>query len=235
MRLFTSGVLLVGFLGAGVAGAACATSDGPADAVDPSLADVVFLKGATPRALGSLLDATPIPDVTLAPTLLEPANNAVLLASQKVVFEWSRDGMTAMRTAPGATTPALPTPAFAALAAGPTLFPAGETALDKTSTRSFPAWLGELIGPERTALAAPATLDQKGYFLLFSTDSTPRLLRVFTTETTYTPDAKAWKTLADAGTWTKLIVVAGAFLKDDLVVGTGPFVGAPILFCIEPG
>jgi hypothetical protein len=215
MRLLMTGIFVVALLGAGAVGAACSTEE-PAQTADPALADVVFEGGATPRALGSLLDASPIPDVTRAPTILDPPNNAVLKASQKVVFDWSVDGATALRTAP---------------ASAPTLLPPLET----KGKGPVPAWLTELLGPERSASAAPGMLDQRGYFLLFSTDSTPRLLRVFTTRTSYSPDAKAWKTLTDAGTWTKLLVVSADFWHDDLVPGTGPFVGASILFCIEPG
>ena len=197
-------------------GGAC-VSEEPEQTVDPALADVVFEGSATPGALASLLDATPIPDVSLAPYISDPPNNAVLKASERPLFAWSPDGMTATLAPAPASPPALLVP------------------LENKRSGALPAWLADLVGPERTAFAATPALTGKGYFLLFSTDSIPRLLRVFTTETTYTPDAKAWKTLVDAGTWTKLIVVSARFWQDERLVGTGPFVGSPILFCIEPG
>ncbi len=215
MRVFTSGVLAAVLFGAGAVGAAC-VSEEPTETVDPALADVVFQGGATPGALASLLDATPVPDVSLAPYISDPPNNAVLKASETPTFRWAPDGVTATR-APIPDSP-------------PSLLPPLET----RPPRTLAGWLAAVAG-ERTAYAAQPTLTGKGYFLLFSTDSTPRLLRVFTTETSYTPDAKAWKTLVDTGVWTKLIVVSARFWKDHMFAETGPFVGSPVLFCIEPG
>jgi hypothetical protein len=84
-----------------------------------------------------------------------------------------------------------------------------------------------------TAPGAPP-LNGAGYFLLFSTDATPRLLRVFTTKTSYTPSASAWATLASAKTWTTLDIFAASFVDDALAPGGGPFKGTSIAFCIEP-
>jgi hypothetical protein len=87
-----------------------------------------------------------------------------------------------------------------------------------------------------TAQPAPAgqePLNGVGYFLLYSTDATSRLFRVFTTETSYTPDEAAWATISSAGIWTKLTVVSATFADDQIAPGGGPFVGTPILFCVE--
>jgi len=90
--------------------------------------------------------------------------------------------------------------------------------------------------PRDGATAKPGAppLNGAGYFLLFSTDATPRLLRVFTTKTSYTPSAAAWATLDSAKTWTTLDIFAANFVDDALAPGGGPFKGTSIAFCIEP-
>lgn len=96
-----------------------------------------------------------------------------------------------------------------------------------------PAWLRDLLGPERAAAAATPAMTGHGYYLLFSTDDEPTLLRVFTTETSYTPDKAAWGTLVAAGMWTKLVIASADFADDVMVPGSGPYIGDPIEFCIE--
>jgi hypothetical protein len=99
--------------------------------------------------------------------------------------------------------------------------------------RLIPTWLTELLGPERAAQAAPVQTTGRGYYLLFSTDEDPRLLRVFTTKTTYKPDKKAWDILRSAGMWTKLTVTSAQFWDLAMLPGSGPYAGDPIEFCIE--
>lgn len=73
-----------------------------------------------------------------------------------------------------------------------------------------------------------------GSFLVFSTDTAPQLLRVFTSETSYTPDTKAWATLEAKMVWTKLHITSAGFDGDDVVPGSGPYESASMEFCIEP-
>jgi hypothetical protein len=101
------------------------------------------------------------------------------------------------------------------------------------SHAAVPRWLRELLGPERAARADQGPLDGVGYFLLFSSEKNPRILRVFTTDTSYLPDAKAWNALATAGIWTTLTITTATFASDDLVPNEGPFVGTPIQFCVD--
>jgi len=71
------------------------------------------------------------------------------------------------------------------------------------------------------------------YFLVFSTHADPKLLRVFTSKTSYTPDDEAWTTLRSVAIWTTLTTLSATFAGDELAPGSGPFQGAPIEFCIE--
>ncbi len=100
------------------------------------------------------------------------------------------------------------------------------------------------VGPLRRALAL-ASLRQAHahgdpntglvYYLEFSDSNGAPLLRVFTTKTTYTPDATAWAKLVVAGGAISLRVTGARVENNDLVAGGGPFVAsAPRTFSIAP-
>lgn len=103
-------------------------------------------------------------------------------------------------------------------------------AIDSPATNSLLA--ASMVSTFTWHLRDAAPPNDTGYFLLFSTDATPRLLRVFTTKQSYTPDAKAWATLSSVGEWTKLSIFSASFFGDRLV-GGGPWKGDSIEFCIE--
>jgi hypothetical protein len=88
-------------------------------------------------------------------------------------------------------------------------------------------------GTEPAAHADTGTMSGAGYFLTFGTDLKSEVLRVFTTETSYTPDAEAWKTLSADMIWTELSIVSAVFQDDQIVPGEGPFEGAPVFFCLD--
>jgi len=216
MRWLTRGVVAFSVATASVYGGACLSPDESEQPVDPAFADVVFEGDTSDTALASLLEVAPVRDVLRGPRMVSPSADSVLEAASVITFEWTPNGATAAR-APGA--PRAPTPLLNALAA-----PERQPSL---------AWLAALLGPEGEAHAARPAMLGPGYFLLFSTPESPRLLRVFTTHTRYTPDENAWAQLRTAGTWTKLIVVSAGFARDAMLPGTGPFQGDPIEFCIE--
>src|SRR5580692_808759 len=179
---------------------------GAGSAPDPALADVVFAGGADETALGELVAASPAVDATKGVVIDAPATDSILNAATVVTFRWHPQAATARRA--------------------PVLLPSvGEAA-------GPPRWIRDLLGPVRAA-RADGSMSGAGYFLVFATELKPELLRVFTTDTTYTPDANAWKTLSSAMIWTKLSIVSAAFQDDQMVAGSGPFEGSPILFCID--
>jgi hypothetical protein len=97
----------------------------------------------------------------------------------------------------------------------------------------FTGPLLELLGPVRAAHAeASPESDTTGYFLVFSTDSDPKLLRVFTTKTSYTPDKKAWDTLLSVNIWTTLSILTATFNQGSLTLKDGPYTGGSVQFCI---
>lgn len=205
MRTFLKSTLAAALTALLVTGGACLSDGG-----ERAFPDVVLEGQATDAALGTVIDMKPTASAALAPIITSPPDNSVLAPAPIITFTWE----------PGGTTAALP-----AFLPSPAPRPAAP---------ALPAWLGELLGPERAAHAAPAPVSGMGYLLVFATIKQPELLRVFTTKTSYTPDDKAWKVLRSAGMWTGLTVISAAFVNDARVPGPGPFASEPVDFCIEP-
>jgi hypothetical protein len=109
--------------------------------------------------------------------------------------------------------------------AGVTDAPAGRLDLDR--------FLLEAFGPERTAHAAHgAPMNGVAYLVTFGAAGNDKLVRVFTTSTTYTPDAGAWDKMKAAGGVTTTITTA-TFENNRLTPGGGPFVGPAVAFTIQ--
>lgn len=83
--------------------------------------------------------------------------------------------------------------------------------------------LSLLLG-EGEAYAHGAPISGRAYFVVFQTPTNPKLLRVFTTNLSYTPDAAAWEKLVSAGQFTARIGTA-IFDENKVADGGGPFVG----------
>lgn len=99
--------------------------------------------------------------------------------------------------------------------------------------QEWPATFAAMLGP-RVAHAHGAPVNGRGYFLVFSTPSSPKLLRVFTTDLTYTPDTTAWATLVSAGGPISLTVTNAIFEDNRIAQGGGPFAGSAMSFSITP-
>ena len=198
-----------------LSGGACVSGEG---AFHPELADVVFEGGATAEALAEMVEVPATENLRHGPVITFPPNNSVLHSGEIVTFTWGHAATAAREGAAG----------------GEWLGAAGGKWFGAAARSGVAAWLGEVLGAERSAHAAGAeAMSGRGYFLVFTTLTGSRLLRVFTMETSYTPDEDAWKTLSAAGIWTELRVSSALFLGDSLLGGTGPFEGEHIEFCIE--
>ena len=102
-----------------------------------------------------------------------------------------------------------------------------------TSLHKWASTLGAILGPRR-AHAHGAPINGRGYFLVFSTPSSPKLLRVFTTELTYTPDTTAWAMLASASGPISLTITNAIFEDNRVAQDGGPYAGSAISFSIMP-
>lgn len=110
----------------------------------------------------------------------------------------------------------------------------GEMARAKPPSLLEWAWrFGEILEP-RPAHAHGAPVNGRGYFLVFSTPSSPKLLRVFTTELTYTPDATAWASLVSVGGPISLTITNAIFEDNRVAQDGGPFAGSAVTFSITP-
>jgi hypothetical protein len=226
MKHWTKIVLLPALTSAALYyGMACGPVDKP---VDPALADVILEGGASTKALEALVAATPKDDPEKGVEIDSPAADVELPPTPIATFKWHQRGATAARERP-----ALGPLELVTLAAGASREqPLRSGWSPSAALAEFTGPLRELLGPERAA-HAEAAMDGAGYFLVFSTDTEPDILRVFTTKTSYTPDAKAWDKLYAVNTWTTLSILSASFTTDSLSPNAGPFKGASIQFCIE--
>lgn len=186
----------------------------------PATEQVLYQSGADRAALSALLAATPVTDPARGAVFDTPDDNTLFEGSKVVTFSWHLPAQALLDfSAPRRDRPA---PEL------PTLMPARAKArLDR-----FTGPLGELFGGERSALAQSAPMNGVGYYLRFSYPENEKLVEVFTTATSYTPSADAWKTLA-VGSWVTAQLVSATFDSDAVAKDGGPFVGASIKFCID--
>jgi hypothetical protein len=82
----------------------------------------------------------------------------------------------------------------------------------------------DLFGGERVAAAAGNPVNGLGYLLLFSSEKDAKLLRVFTTKTSYAPDQAAMEIMKGVGT-VQVWILTGLFKNDALTADGGPFRG----------
>lgn len=95
-------------------------------------------------------------------------------------------------------------------------------------------WLA-LVGPERSAYAAPAAFTGTGYLLAVNDHVGVPIVRVFTSKTSYTPDDEAWAVLrAHTGKAISAWVMTADFEADALAQGGGPFPGPWIAISVSP-
>jgi len=88
------------------------------------------------------------------------------------------------------------------------------------------------LGPIRAAHAHGDPMNGKGYLLTLKANG-QKVVRVFTTSTTYAPDAAAWDKLKSGGTISATVTTA-SFDQNRLVPGSGPFASPATTFTIAP-
>jgi hypothetical protein len=198
----------------------------PAETADPAdeYADVIYGGGATDEAmvsLGSALDQKdPIADPARAPVLDTPVETA-LPKGTIADFTW-HFGDAASQRSP------LPGRPVHAAADGPAR---------RSLAGVAKGWLGplaELTGPPRAAHAHGDPLSGPATLLVFSTKTNPKLVRVFTDQTSFVPGQETWDTLAAAGEEITLSLVAAEFDANRIADGGDPVQGTQFTFTITP-
>ena len=86
--------------------------------------------------------------------------------------------------------------------------------------------------PDPKDVLSPSKQNGQAFMLLFSTGKEPKLLQVFTSLTSYTPDAAAWGKLVANGDPISLNVTSATFENDLLTADGGPHIGQTILITI---
>jgi hypothetical protein len=202
-----------------VSSAGCGSSP-PGANVDPAYPDVILQGTTTDAALAAILTATPVADAAQGATFDNPKNLATLPGTTIITFTWHDGQSTARRL--------LPDPSrWGALGGSHIPPPIGSP--PSTGSR-FEGILGDLLGERAAHAATPMT--GPGYLLAFrALDSGEALFRVFTSTTSYTPDATAWAKIA-TGAWTTLQITSATFAADALAAGSSPITGENIKFCV---
>jgi len=174
--------------------------------------------GTTDEALASFASAmsrAPLVDPSQAENLTAPAAGA-LPRSPIPTFTW-KVGATASRQW------AVPQHRFANV---------GDAFGLRVEQNPF-AHLLELFGPIRLAHAHGTPFSGTGTLLSFASSSSPKLLRVFTGSSTFTPSTADWDKLAAAGSFS-LELVSAVFADNRLLQDGGPYQGSKTDFTVAP-
>jgi hypothetical protein len=218
---------------------ACSSDDteapGPGGGAQPASYDDVkygpMLGGTSDEALASLaalLDSGAMTvDPNQAPTLTAPASGA-LPAGTIPTFTWQVGAVTTVKSAePGAESE--PTDAWQRVTS--------PLAIDTQSSErtAAPSLLAQLTGPRalfgpiRVAHAHGPAFSGTGTLLTFSSTANPKLLRIFSGSTSYTPSAEDFGKLVSAGSFT-LHLVSAVFATNRVVTDGGPYDGSTTEF-----
>ncbi|MBK6516605.1 MAG: hypothetical protein IPM79_00670 [Polyangiaceae bacterium] len=198
-------------VGLGLVACSDSTADGAGGAGgggSDDLADVIYEGGASDEALEALLAQTAEDDAAEGTRFLAPAEDAALDATTPASFEW----------AVGTTAQSAPSPTR------PPARPAREEGLLERA-------VGVLLGV-KTAHAHGTPVNGRAYFLVLGTASSPKLVRVFTTNLSYTPAAAVWQRLVDAGEPITGSITNAIFEDNRVAQGGGPFAGTELHFTV---
>ena len=196
---------LTGFPGMVLSGCESPTNPSPPISTEPDIEGVVYESLATDEGLVALLGQQAASDPAQNAIFDVPMANMSLPAASPATFAWH-------------------------IGESATLWP---PSLHNWTLHKWALAINANLGPRR-AYAHGAPINGRGYFLVFSTPSAPKLLRVFTTELTYTPDATAWATLVSAGVPISLTITNAIFEDSRVAQDGGPFAGPAISFTIAP-
>jgi hypothetical protein len=194
---------------------------------EPATVGDVVLEGTVTDEAYDAFDAAfgsgaPKDDASKAATLDAPADGASLPRATAPTFSWHLGAGMSSERAP------LPGHIDQRWSFGPAYQSTTATGID------WAAPLRLLLSPVRAAHAHGDPFNGTGTFLVFSTDTTPNLVRVFTSNTTYTPSADAWGKMTSAGKPITLKLVSAIFESNRVAQDGGPFAGSTTTFTVAP-
>jgi hypothetical protein len=118
-------------------------------------------------------------------------------------------------------------------AGGQFVTPTAQEALPAATVEAF-TWTADATDPPNPAdTLDPAKQQGQTFLLVFSTPDNAKLLRVFTSLKTYTPDATSWQKLVGAGEPITLSITSATFENDQLTGDGGPHSGATLTFTVQ--
>lgn len=188
--------------------ASCSSSDTTEGEGNAELTDVIYQGETNDEALEALLAGKPVDNPAHAAVFDSPAEGAMLDGATPAKFAWHTGASTALFSAP--------TLRFASPA-----------------PRAVASPLTELFGPERAVHAHGVPFNSTGYWLVFSASTDAKLVRVFTGEASYTPDAAAWEKIHKAGGTITVSITSGIFTENNLDTDGGPYKGKALTFTVK--
>jgi hypothetical protein len=237
MRRLVLGCLIGGAAFAASLGISCGDSGGGGEGGGlPQYADVIFEGGATDEALDALIQATVVSDPASAANFTSPTDGMDISSSAAPTFSWkigpiaSADPPATGRRFASASAPARPfgfdatfhaevAPAQSLLSA-----PRAPDATEGTVARMVERFLSGV--PAAYAHGTPTS--GPAFFVLFKTSTNDKLLRVFTTAMSYTPDTTSFNKLIAAGTAITVQITNASFDQNRIAQSGGPWKGVPI-------
>lgn len=192
------------FVGTSVGACGGGEAEGPTEPTGPDLSGVIYAGAATDEALAAMLLAASKTDAAQGVVVDTPAAGATLPKDVPPTIEWHVKGSSASR----------------------------EVSPGERFVRAAKVF-SSFWGP-REAWAHGAPVNGRAYLLSFSTPKSPDLVRVFTTELSYTFDAASWTKLALTGEPVTLVVTNAIFEDNRVAQDGGPFAGEAATFLIGP-
>jgi hypothetical protein len=197
------------------------TGGGPAD----ENADVIYVNGMTDEALEALQAGELKTDVEKTAAFTWPEPGAVLAAAEPFEFCWHIGPVAAneRRQSPNRMG-SLPAPVDL-------LLPARTEELEQSGGLAH-GLLKSLLSGVPSAHAHGTPVDGPGYFLTISSDSEPKLVRVFTNILDYTIEAEDWDRMKAVGGEMTAKVIWADFETNRVLNDGGPWDGTSVTFTI---
>ena len=203
--------------------AGCGDDSGTGGAPADENADVIYVNGMTDEALEALLAATPKTDVAKTAAFTWPEPGAVLTPTEPFEFCWHIGPIAANQ-------PMKSDRRFGALERG--IFAPSSTGKSGTSDGLATGMLRSLLSGVPSAQAHGTSVDGPGYLLVISSESEPKLVRVFTNALDYKIEPADWDRLKSVGAELTAKVIWADFETNRVLNDGGPWDGTPVTFTI---